>query len=48
MANLLQHILLAREFGRDKLNTALSGAAMPDSPLTAAIKSAIRTIVGGS
>jgi hypothetical protein len=48
MANLLHHLLLAREIGRDKLNTALPGAVMLDSPLTAAIKRAIRTILGGS
>jgi hypothetical protein len=48
MANLLNHLLLAREIGRDKLNTGLSGAAMLDSALTAAVKHAIRTILGGS
>jgi hypothetical protein len=48
MANLLNRLLLAREIGRDKLNTALPGTAMLDSALTAAIKHAIRTILGGS
>jgi hypothetical protein len=48
MPNLLNHLLLAREIGRDKLNTALPGAAMLDSALTAGIKHAIRTILGGS
>jgi hypothetical protein len=48
MANLLNHRLLAREIGRDKLNAVLPGVAMLDSALTAAIKHAIRTILGGS